>query len=253
MTIVRLITSSQISGAAMEKRGPKVATNTVGYKCINVLVQKAIGRVKILAKMRDRNKKLNGENPELNRKRVLTWRTKNPDKVNANNRKWARDNAESVHDKQVKYKSENRELVRDRERTKYREDLVFQTKVKLRKRFSLWVGKAKGERTFTLVGLTVEDFTNHLCAQGRYETGTHIDHIFPLVMYNIMDTEQQRKGMNYTNTQPLTARENLEKGAKLPTKAMAAKVAQWAWPEGVTVDMLPDKYPGWATGLRKYL
>jgi len=46
--------------------------------------------------------------------------------------------------------------------------------------------------------------------------------------------------------------ENEEKFDKLPTKAMAAKVERWCWPAGVTEDMLPDKYPGWATALRKH-
>jgi len=31
---------------------------------------------------------------------------------------------------------------------------------------------------------------------------------------------------------------------------MAAKVERWCWPDGVTEDMLPDKYDGWATPLR---
>jgi len=54
----------------------------------------------------------------------------------------------------------------------------------------------------------------------------------------------------HSNVQPLTKNENINKSAKLPTKAMAAKVERWAWPDGVTEDMLPDIYPGWATALR---
>ena len=56
--------------------------------------------------------------------------------------------------------------------------------------------------------------------------------------------------MHWSNLQPLPMKDNRSKNNKLPTKAMAAKVARWAWPDGITEDMLPDKYDGWATPLR---
>lgn len=33
---------------------------------------------------------------------------------------------------------------------------------------------------------------------------------------------------------------------------MAARVERWAWPPGITEDMLPDIYDGWATPLRMH-
>ncbi len=62
--------------------------------------------------------------------------------------------------------------------------------------------------------------------------------------------EGQKRAMHFSNLQPLTADENGDKSDKLPTKAMAAKVERWAWPPGITEDMLPDIYDGWATPLR---
>jgi hypothetical protein len=58
--------------------------------------------------------------------------------------------------------------------------------------------------------------------------------------------------MHFTNCQPLTKQENQNKYSKLPTKAMAAKVDRDKWPPGITEDMLPDIYPGWATPLRMH-
>ena len=49
---------------------------------------------------------------------------------------------------------------------------------------------------------------------------------------------------------PLLTSENKVKCNKLPTKAMAAKVTRSCWPDGITMDMLPDIYPGWRTPLR---
>ena len=56
--------------------------------------------------------------------------------------------------------------------------------------------------------------------------------------------------MHKSNMQPLTALENGMKGARLPTKAMAAKVDRSCWPDGVTEDMLPTIYPDWSSPLR---
>ena len=56
--------------------------------------------------------------------------------------------------------------------------------------------------------------------------------------------------MNYTNFQPLRKSDNASKSDRLPTKAMAAKFGRWAWPDGITEDMLLDIYPGWSSSLR---
>ena len=69
-------------------------------------------------------------------------------------------------------------------------------------------------------------------------------------MYNLQNYKQQMMCMNRSNLQTLYPNENKSKKNQLPTKAMAARVARWCWPDGVTEDMLPDKYPGWATPLR---
>ena len=70
-------------------------------------------------------------------------------------------------------------------------------------------------------------------------------------MYNIADPGEQRKAMHYSNLQPLSVQGNKDKGDKLPTKAMAAKVERWAWPVGVTEEDLPDQYVGWRSPLYK--
>lgn len=114
------------------------------------------------------------------------------------------------------------------------------------------VGRRTG-KTRDMMQATVSEVRTHLkkqLAEGETLKTMHIDHIFPIAAYKSSQNKES-KLMHYTNLQPLTALENHEKRAKLPTKAMAAKVAAWAWPEGVTVDMLPDVYPGWSSGLRR--
>jgi hypothetical protein len=83
--------------------------------------------------------------------------------------------------------------------------------------------------------------------EGEDYDDVHFDHIFPLSRFGEYEVQ---KACHWSNIQPLPARDNMDKRAHLPTKAMAAKVERWAWPEGITEDDLPEKYDGWATALR---
>ena len=108
-------------------------------------------------------------------------------------------------------------------------------------------------KTIELIGCSRDEFRNHLTTQlyngERLEDHT-IDHIFPVNSWNLQIGEHMKRCFSSGNTQPLTATENFQKQDKLPTKAMAAKVNRDKWPPGITEDMLPDIYPGWATPLR---
>lgn len=85
---------------------------------------------------------------------------------------------------------------------------------------------------------------------GRCPDNCQMDHIFPFFAFKREIESAQPKVMHHTNMQPLTKEENQAKRDKLPTKAMAAKVDPACWPDGITMDMLPDIYPGWRTPLR---
>ncbi len=114
-------------------------------------------------------------------------------------------------------------------------------------------GTGKAAATETLIGCSWDEMLHHQHDQLQHNESMsemHADHIFPFAMYDVSKADQQRRVSNFSNVQPLTEAENLYKSDKLPTKAMAAKVARWAWPDGVTEDMLPDIYDGWATPLR---
>jgi hypothetical protein len=74
-----------------------------------------------------------------------------------------------------------------------------------------------------LCGCTPQELMLHL--QSQFKEGMHwnnygkwhIDHIRPCASFDLTDPEQQRQCFHYSNLQPLWARENIQKGARLIT------------------------------------
>lgn len=207
-----------------------------GYDCVNVLVQRAIGKVRTMAK---------------SRLKASEWQKKNRKRQNAtikrckeNNREKHLAGCKAYNDAHIK---EALEYQRNRRLT----DAEFAVKYRMRARLSYALkrkGGSKSAATFELVGCSADQLKEHLQNDGLSLIENVVDHIFPIASYDV--SYQQAKYMNYTNTQLLARDENRDKSDKLPTKAMAAKVDPACWPDGVTMDMLPDIYPGWATPLR---
>jgi len=132
---------------------------------------------------------------------------------------------------------------------KRREDELQRIKDACRSRvYQFLISKkcTKKWKTAQLLQCTASELRKHLGST----VGKHIDHIFPLNLLDSFDDSNMTRAMHFSNLQVLTTEENLNKSDKLPTKAMAAKVPTHLWPPGVTEDMLPDIYDGWATPLR---
>lgn len=67
-------------------------------------------------------------------------------------------------------------------------------------------------------------FTEGMTWENYGHKGWHIDHIMPCDSFDLTDPEQQRTCFHYTNLQPLWAKDNLEKGAKLPLDKFGSRV-----------------------------
>ena len=82
-------------------------------------------------------------------------------------------------------------------------------------------GKIKKSRMRKLVGISAEEFRQHIEAQflegmtwdnyGQW----HIDHIVPCESFDLTDAEKQRECFHYTNVQALWGQENESKGSTI--------------------------------------
>jgi hypothetical protein len=81
----------------------------------------------------------------------------------------------------------------------------------------------KCSRTMDLVGCSIEELRKHLELQFQQGMnwynhgifGWHIDHILPCSSFDLNDPIQQKECFHYSNLQPLWAKDNMQKRAKL--------------------------------------
>ena len=220
-------------------------TKPVGYTCINMMMNKVVKNILKKARCRGRMRNLDDEKRMQRNKKNAEWAKRNKQKMRAAIDDWCRRNIEH-----------RRECENARNAERRKTDPVFVVKRRVRSRLIGYrnnKGAGKADLTFNQVQCTPAQLEEHLSSQlddGETIIDMRVDHIFPMASYDVLDLEQQRQMMHYSNLQPLLETENSVKSDRLPTKAMAAKVERWAWPPGITEDMLPDIYPGWSTPLR---
>jgi hypothetical protein len=86
------------------------------------------------------------------------------------------------------------------------------------------LGGKNGNKTKDLIGCSFEFLKKHIESQFKEgmswedRSSFHIDHIKPLVSFDLTDPEQLKTACHYTNLQPLSPTENMSKGARNLTK-----------------------------------
>lgn len=104
---------------------------------------------------------------------------------------------------------------------RYKQDIVYRIKMNLKSRVQTELqGLSKYAGAATLLGCSCSQLKLHLETQfiegmnwtnyGQY--GWHVDHIKPIVAFDLNNIEDQKKCFHYTNLQPLWAKDNLLKG-----------------------------------------
>ncbi len=128
-----------------------------------------------------------------------------------NAQKWAEDNRDQKH-----------ETMKARYRVRMDTEPEFHLIANLRRRTrSALFGKIKTKTTKELIGCSPQELRAHL--EKQFQPGMswdnygewHIDHIRPVSSFNLLDVEEQKLCFGYQNLQPLWAKDNLKKGAKI--------------------------------------
>ncbi len=125
---------------------------------------------------------------------------------------------------QKEWRKKNKEKIK-RDKQEYwhikKNDTVFKVKEYLRHRiYSALKGNTKSLSTMFLIGCEI-DYLMYLI-QEKFTEGMswdnygdwHIDHIKPCAKFDLSKPSEQVKCFNFTNLQPLWAKDNLKKGSK---------------------------------------
>jgi hypothetical protein len=156
----------------------------------------------------EKNREYNKENAENLKKNANEYRAANRERA----RSWDK-----------KYRDGNKAKINDKLRERRQNDPMLRLKDAIRGSIRAYLGSKKTRRsaTFEIVGCTPDFLRGHLERQFKdgmtwenYGPYWHVDHRIPLASGN---SPEEIMGLSHwTNLQPLTAFENISKGAKIP-------------------------------------
>jgi hypothetical protein len=138
----------------------------------------------------------------------------------------------AVHSEKIKaekkiYRKENRDIINAYNREYYK-DINNKLRKNLRGRLSCAIQRGfDGSRGGSFVrdlGCSIQEFK--VLMENKFQPGMswenygwgddkwHLDHIVPLISFDLTDSEQFKKAAHYTNYQPLWQPDNFKKGAR---------------------------------------
>ena len=125
--------------------------------------------------------------------------------------RWDQNNREHINAYNRKYENNRKKI-----------DPKFKLLKNLRKR--IWKALKKSQKSYStmkLTGISLDELKKHI--ESKFQDGMswdnygvwHIDHIIPCAQFDLSDPEQQKICFHYTNLQPMWAKDNMRKGARL--------------------------------------
>lgn len=153
-----------------------------------------------------------------NADRAKLYRDQHRDDSRAYYKKWKIKNADRLRERSTIY-------VMNRRKTDPEYALVARLRRRIRSALS---HKNRSDRFWDLTGCSRQQLFSHI--ENQFSDGMswnnsslwHVDHIMPCASFDLTDPAQQRRCFHYTNLQPLWARDNLAKGARIPHQEQAA-------------------------------
>jgi hypothetical protein len=189
--------------------------------------------------MSEVSKRYYEKNKETLREQKRVYREKNRETLREKSRVYRKKNKENVREQKRVHREKNKETLREKARVycqnRRKTDNLYKISENLRVRMRQAIKSGHGFKlgsSSELLGCDCETVKKHL--EGQFTEGMtwdnhgthgwHIDHILPCASFDLTDPKQQRECFHYTNLQPLWAKDNLEKGAKLPLDNNGSRV-----------------------------
>ena len=139
-------------------------------------------------------------------------------------RRYYQDNRNHILEYMQQYRVDNREKYNEYRRNKYSEDDSFRIADNLRRRMKHIITALDTVHPSTVINLMgcSAEWLKHwlLYSESFYcfnSIFTHVDHIYPMSAYNLLDPSEQKRAMYWKNLRIIDARDNESKGKKMPT------------------------------------
>jgi hypothetical protein len=174
-----------------------------------------------------------GDYNELNKDKIKKQRQeyyqRNKSKILDYNKSWRETNKDNLKEKQKIYGKEYYEANKEKQfkyqKNRKKTDIQFKLSCAIRSRLYTSIkDKCKVGSAVKDLGCSVDELIIYL--ESKFQEGMswdnwkhdgwHIDHIKPLASFDLTDRNQFLEACNYTNLQPLWAKDNFSKGDSYP-------------------------------------
>lgn len=151
------------------------------------------------------------------------YQDNNFEAVRIQHKRYRNNNRDEVRRAREKWKARNIVKMREYNRNKYKNDVQYRLGILLRSRLRNVLRRCYLNSKCSAVqnlGCTIPEFKAYL--ESKFAAGMtwdnqgkwHIDHIKPLVSFDLTNAVEQKMACHYTNLQPLWAADNLRKGTQ---------------------------------------
>ncbi len=201
----RVSVIEKVKEYALAHKEKRAADNKAWRTKNHVLVKEYSQRPEVKAAKLERQKAYYQKNKEKVKKYIHGWNDRNKDK--------------------------RREVKREYEASRYQNDPIYIIRKRLRARQNA-ILKSKGvyqqgKKVADFIGCTLPELKRHI--ESLFEIGMswenkslwHLDHIVPVVSFDLTNENQIKECFSFRNLRPLWAEENRQKGAKTVPKRKA--------------------------------
>ena len=166
------------------------------------------------------------KNGRVIRARNLKWRKNNSEKVKQMRLDYITLNTKKRKTSQKLYREKNKDKIQKYFVDRYSSNINFNIATKIRRRIYMAIRRQftlKSYKTVSLLGCSFEVLKKHIGALFTYgmtwdkllSGKIHIDHIKSCASFDLSNNKQQKECFNYKNLQPLWAKDNIIKNAKV--------------------------------------